>query len=91
MFFLEKFLKRLGFYLVKRFLLDGEFHRKKKRVMDFDEDQLKKGIQVELEHTSSPMIALKIACDHLAEFPDYYTRLEKMEREAFEEYGKNSD
>ena len=44
--------------------------------------QLKMGEHVELEHTSNPLIARRIAADHLKEFPDYYTRLGKMEREA---------
>lgn len=50
--------------------------------LDFDLEQLKKGIEVEKEHTNDPDIALKIAMDHLFEIPDYYDRLEKMEREA---------
>lgn len=43
--------------------------------------QLKKGIVVEREHTDSDAVAAKIAMDHLVELPDYYTRLEKMEKE----------
>jgi hypothetical protein len=43
-------------------------------------DQLKKGIAVEKEHTSDRNVATEIALDHLAEFPDYYDRLEKAER-----------
>lgn len=41
--------------------------------------QLNKGIQVELEHTSDKSTAREIALDHLAELPDYYTRLSDME------------
>ena len=41
--------------------------------------QLAKGIKVELEHTSDPATAREIALDHLAEFPDYYDRLERAE------------
>lgn len=41
--------------------------------------QLAKGVKVELEHTSHRNIATEIALDHLGEFPDYYTRLEKAE------------
>jgi hypothetical protein len=40
------------------------------------------GIEIELEHTDDREIAKKIALDHLAEIPDYYTRLKKMEDEA---------
>lgn len=41
--------------------------------------QLAKGIGVELEHTSDRATAKEIALDHLAEFPDYYDRLERAE------------
>ena len=46
------------------------------------EDELKIGIEIEREHTDDESIARQIALDHLAEFPDYYTRLQKMEKEA---------
>ena len=36
-----------------------------------------------------PMLTGKIALAHLNEFPDYYTRLEKMEREAKAEHGQD--
>ncbi len=57
-----------------------------------DPDQFRQGLQVELEHGSrdsdtnvtSDDLTLtgKIAWAHLKEFPDYYTRLKKMETEA---------
>lgn len=50
--------------------------------MDVDPKELEMGIKVEMEHTEDPVIAKKIALDHLAEIPDYYTRLLKMEKEA---------
>lgn len=53
-----------------------------KKPSDFDRSQLFKGIEVELEHTDNPMLALEIAMDHLTEIPDYYTHLEEMEQEA---------
>ena len=46
------------------------------------EKELKIGTKAELEHTSSEALASEIALDHLAEFPDYYTRLTKMEKTA---------
>jgi hypothetical protein len=46
------------------------------------EDQIEKGMEVELEHTSDLDRAREIAIDHLVEFPDYYDRLMKMEEEA---------
>ncbi len=58
----------------------------------FDVEQYRMGLDVELEHGltdpdtnvtgDDPMITGKIALAHLNEFADYYTRLEKMEREA---------
>lgn len=48
----------------------------------FDENQLHKGIMVELEHTDDPEIAKEIAKDHLVEIPDYYDRLDLMEEGA---------
>ncbi len=44
-----------------------------------DPDQLEMGMKVEMEHTDCEEVAKKITLDHLAEFPDYYTRLKKME------------
>ena len=49
---------------------------------EFDVDQLLMGLEVELEHTDDPMVALEIAMDHLAEIPDYYARLKSMEADA---------
>ena len=58
----------------------------------FDVEQFRLGMGVELEHGlhdpqtdvtgSDPVITGKIALAHLKEFPDYYTRLAKMEAEA---------
>ena len=58
----------------------------------FDVEQFRAGMDVELEHgTRDPktnvsndnaLMTGKIALAHLNEFPDYYTRLEKMEKEA---------
>lgn len=49
---------------------------------DFDAQELKMGVSVEKEHVDDPAVAKKIAKAHLAEIPDYYTRLKKMEKEA---------
>jgi hypothetical protein len=58
----------------------------------FDVEQFRTGMDVELEHglqdpntnvtNDDPLMTGKIALAHLNEFPDYYTRLEKMEKEA---------
>lgn len=46
------------------------------------EAQIKKGIGVEMEHTNDKEKATEIATDHVSEFPDYYDRLDKMEKKA---------
>ncbi len=58
----------------------------------FDLEQFRTGMDVELEHglhdpatnvtDDDPIFTAKIALAHLNEFPDYYTRLAKMEAEA---------
>jgi hypothetical protein len=58
----------------------------------FDIEQFRAGMDVELEHgrrdsatnvtDDAPITTGKIALAHLREFPDYYTRLERMEAEA---------
>ena len=64
----------------------------------FDVEQFRVGMDVELEHgkennltnvtNDDPLMTGKIALAHLNEFPDYYTRLLKLEEEA-EEYWDN--
>lgn len=44
--------------------------------------QIKMGTDIEMEHVKSRKLAKEIAMDNLVEVPDYYTRLEKMEKEA---------
>jgi len=66
----------------------------------FDVDQFRRGMDVELEHgtvdentnvsNDDPLITGKIALAHLNELPDYYDRLEKMEKEG-EEFWKNKE
>jgi len=54
---------------------------------EFDPEQLQMGIKVELEHTNTPELAKEIAMDHLAEDPQYYTHLDRMEKGACDEPG----
>jgi len=61
-----------------------------KPIIKYDLQQLLMGIEVELEHTNNKMRALEISTDHLEEFPDYYTRLEKMEKEAEKEIAEKA-
>lgn len=49
---------------------------------EFPADQIQKGTEVELEHTSNPAVAQEIAKDHLTEGDDYYDpRLEDLEKD----------
>ncbi len=64
----------------------------------FDVEQFRLGMDVELEHgkvdphtnvtDDDPLKTGKIALAHLNEFPDYYTRLIKLEDEADKYWGK---
>jgi len=64
-----------------------------------DIDEFTKGVNVEFEHGSEfpetnvtnndKNITGKIAWAHLNEFPDYYTRLEKLEKTAGEFWKNN--
>lgn len=47
---------------------------------DVSKKQLKMGISHELEHTNNRKRAKQIALDHLAEYPKYYTGLNKAEK-----------
>ena len=68
--------------ILVKFLYGGRANEKGITVADVDSDELAMGIKVEMEHTSDPETARRIATDHLAELDDYYTRLKKMEAEA---------
>lgn len=60
--------------------------------LGFDLEQFRMGLDVELEHGSrspetdvsgnDPIATGKIALAHLTEYPDYYTRLAILERDA---------
>jgi hypothetical protein len=62
------------------------------RVLGCDLEQFRLGLGVELEHGprnpesdvsgDDPLVTGRIALAHLTEFPDYYTRLAVLEREA---------
>lgn len=45
--------------------------------IDYDPEELAKGIKVEMEHTKYKAIATIICKQHLAEDPKYYTKLAK--------------
>jgi len=49
--------------------------------IDYDENELKMGIEVELEHTDDRDVATTIAKQHLAEDPAYYSKLKTIHDE----------
>ena len=63
-----------------------------------DLEQFRKGMDVEYEHGShdpqtdvthdDPILTGKIALAHMKEFPDYYERLERMEKDAEREWSE---
>jgi hypothetical protein len=66
----------------------------------FDVEQFRTGMVVELEHglhdsstnvtDDDPHVTAKIALAHLNEFPDYYTRLERLEEEAKRDWAERA-
>ena len=66
----------------------------------FDVEEFRSGMDVELEHgvhdlltnvtDDDPHVTAKIALAHLNEFPDYYTRLDRMEEEAKRDWAAKS-
>jgi hypothetical protein len=93
---IKMFIEKIGitetqFYvlcakLLSSFASHGKYNSSKKKIKDFDYNQLMKGIKVEYEHTNCQIMARRIAMDHLSELPDYYDRLEKMEKQGKEYY-----
>jgi hypothetical protein len=67
----------------------------------FDVEQFRAGMDVEYEHGShdaqtdvtgdDPITTGKIALAHMKEFPDYYERLARMEREAERDWEQRRD
>ena len=66
-----------------------------------DVEQFRAGLDVEFEHGShdpqtdvtgdDPIVTGKIALAHLKEFPDYYERLERMEKQAVQAWAARED
>lgn len=57
---------------------------------DFDPDEIAMGLQVEMEHTTDPDVAMEITLDHLAENPKYYSLLKKSGIDPHESHIKAS-
>ena len=79
-------------YILHEFFGAGTYLKAtKEREVEIDQKELKAGIKSEMEHTTNELIAKKIAMDHLAECPNYYTRLAKLEKECKEDSPQSSE
>ena len=77
--------------LMVQFLSQGKLVESGMTYDQLDQQQLQAGEQVEAEHCSIPQLQRKIAGDHLAEHPEYYTYIEQAEQVMDEEeQGKQS-
>jgi len=74
--------------LLSSFLYNGRYNESIRdgKNVEVIGTELQAGIGIEMEHTNDKKIAKRITLDHLAEFPDYYTRLIKMETEAEQQH-----
>jgi len=85
-------IEEYGYAISSTILTGGRSNNKK---FTPNKKELAIGKKVEMEHLElknmknnamirriQEILAEKIASDHLAEFPDYYTRLKKMEKQA---------
>ena len=72
-------LEQEVYSILTDFLAFGKWNERKDKNVKVDPEQLKMGMKVEMEHTNCPLIARKIALDHLSELSDYYSRLRQME------------
>jgi hypothetical protein len=75
-------LNRALYKILESFAGHGRAKRKGFEEKDADSEQLRLGTRIESEHTNWTPMAKRIALDHLAEIPDYYDRLIKMEKDA---------
>ena len=57
------------------------------QIINIPLEQIIDGIEIQMEHTYSPEIALQIALDHLGENKEYYTYLKQMQQQ----YKDNTD
>lgn len=71
-------------------LREGKSQEKQLDPNTVDPQQLEWGIMIEQEHTSDPALQKKIALDHLAENPQYYSE-PYMQEELQREYGQGGE
>lgn len=70
-------LENYIYSIISSFVRGG---KSKGKIMPVDQKELEMGIAVEQEHTDSKELAEKIARDHLAEDPAYYSKLKEIEK-----------
>lgn len=73
--------------LIEGFLTGGKSGGR--RPEGLDDETLKRGMEIESEHSDSPVIQAKIVFDHVAENPNYYD--EKIGLPAMESGLKNDE
>lgn len=66
-------LEGVVYKILQSFLAAGRAFEKGTTEADVDATELAMGIKVEMEHTTNPKIAKRIALDHLTENPKYYS------------------
>jgi hypothetical protein len=69
----------LGLELFKPSKTIEQIAKEKDVPLDYAEEQLRKGMKTESEHSDSPIVQETIALQHLDEMIDYYDKLEYME------------
>lgn len=79
----EQLQERMAPGAIQEMEEEGNGPGKHRHISDnlFDRKELLMGIEIEYEHTNDMAFAREIAKDHLAELPDYYTRLHAMQAE----------
>jgi hypothetical protein len=83
-------LEDVVYSLLQSFFSNGKFATQGD-ITKIDQKEIALGDKVEREHTDNPIIARRIALDHLAEIPDYYSRLSLMESAAKEGIKSTTD
>ena len=73
-------MKTLKQFLNKRVMTPEELAKKHKVEVSHIKNQLEMGRKVEMEHSSHPSVAERIALAHIEEDPNYYTKLRKIEK-----------
>jgi hypothetical protein len=63
-------------------MLNGRAKAQGKKPSDFSQVEMERGIKHELEHTKDRLVARQIALDHLADDPNYYTKLKQRMNKA---------